>query len=316
MSTWRNHLTNPSITVIGYTNFFLVITGIIYAVKKKLTHTGALLDIVLICLFFLAGGGLLINNHLPLIGELFRSPFTKFSTPLSFTFAVFFSVGTIFLLDLFSFLHSRLTYLLTTFTVSLGLVVFTAPVFTGNLFSSNLRLSVPKEYFQVFDYFQTQDPSTRIANFPQYTFWGWNYYSWGYRGSGFLWYGLHQPILDRAFDVWSHDSEKYYDKINQAIYSQNQNSFDSLIDKYSVGWLLIDKYVISPDNDKAISTPKLLSLVEKNPKYTLERNFSDKILVYSTKLKSAPNKFVSISTDAINRVSTLDLSLRPNTTWQ
>ena len=42
---------------------------------------------------------------------------------------------------------------------------------------------------------------------------GWNYYDWGYRGSGFLWYGIKQPILDRAFDVWDKSSEKYYEEI-------------------------------------------------------------------------------------------------------
>ncbi|MFZ2202672.1 MAG: hypothetical protein WAV56_04775, partial [Microgenomates group bacterium] len=210
MTPWRNHLANPIIAIIGYLAFALVVTGIIYSLKKKLPYIKSFLGILTICYFFLLGGSLLIDSKIPLIGELFRSPFTKFSIPLALTYSIFFTVGCIFLLDVFSFLHSRLTYYLTLFTVTIALIIFMTPAATGNLISPTMRLKIPSEYGQLFDFFKNQDPATRIANFPQYTFWGWNYYSWGYRGSGFLWYGIRQPILDRAFDVWERSSEKYY----------------------------------------------------------------------------------------------------------
>jgi len=316
MTPWRSHLANPTIYLIGYLSFALVLTGIVYSLKKKIPYAKSILGIFVICYFFLLGGGLLINNQIPLIGELFRSPFTKFSIPLSLTYSVFFSVGCIFLLDLFSFLHSRLTYILTLFTVSLALVIYMTPAFTGNLISPSMRVKIPNEYFQLFDFFSQQDPATRIANFPQYTFWGWNYYSWGYRGSGFLWYGIKQPILDRAFDVWDRGGEKYYQEISTALYSQNQKEFENIVDKYAINWILIDRNVIAPSPDVDLGLTKLQKFLDNSDKFTLAKNIDDKILIYKTNVDQKVKNFLSITNNA-QQITTNNLfssSLRPEIT--
>lgn len=315
MPAWRHHLQNPVILIVGAFNFVLILTGIFYALKKRLNFAHSVLATMVITLFFLLGGGLLINNHLPLIGELFRSPFTKFSTPLSFTYSVFFSVGTIFLLDLFSFLHTRLTYYLTLFTVTFGLIIFTAPAFTGNLVSPSMRRTIPSEYFQVFDFFKSQDPATRIANLPQHTYWGWLFYNWGYRGSGFLWYGIRQPILDRAFDVWEKSSEKYYDEMSTAIYSQDQKTFEQLVDKYSVNWLMVDKNIINPDNSSSLYTNQVLDLINSSDKFELALNANDKILIYRTNLQDKTQNFLSLKTTNLSQ-TLFDFSLRPQSDWE
>jgi len=314
---WREHLKNPLINLLGYLNFTLILTGIYYALKKKLKLSLGLLSITIICLFFLLGGGLLINNKIPLIGELFRSPFTKFSTPLSFTYSIFFSIGCIFLLDLFSFLHYQLTYIFTLFTITLSLLIFTSPAFSGQLISPNMKLKIPPEYFETFDFFKKQDPNTRIANFPQHTFWGWNFYSWGYRGSGFLWYGIKQPILDRAFDVWEKQSENYYQEINAALYSGNQKDFEEQIEKYAIDWILIDKFVIPPQKNQALKNQELIDLLDSSNQFKLEKNINNNILIYKTKNNNRVNNFISL-TPLSNTQSFpfKNLSLRPNTLWK
>ena len=326
MTPWRNHLANPIIAIIGYLAFALVVTGIIYSLKKKLPYIKSFLGILTICYFFLLGGSLLIDSKIPLIGELFRSPFTKFSIPLALTYSIFFTVGCIFLLDLFSFLHSRLTYYLTLFTVTLALIIFMTPAFTGNLISPTMRLKLPAEYRQLFDFFKNQDPATRIANFPQYTFWGWNYYDWpcpaeascvggGYRGSGFLWYGIKQPILDRAFDVWEKSSERYYEEISTALYSENQKEFENVIDKYAVNWILLDKNVISPNANQDLGNEKLLAILTTSPKFTLAENITDKILIYKTDVDKNVKNFLAIKRSDLLTTEEVrplyDLPLRP-----
>ncbi len=311
MTPWRTHTDNPTIYLIGYLSFALVATGIVYSIKKRLPYAKSFLGILAVCYFFLLGGGLLVNNTLPIVGELFRSPFTKFSAPLALTYAVFFSVGCIFLLDLFSFLHSRLTYVLTLFTVGLALVIFMTPAFTGYLISPTMRLKVPPEYFELFDYFKSVDPATRIANFPQHTFLGWNYYDWGYRGSGFLWYGIKQPILDRAFDVWEKNSERYYEEISTALYSENQKNFESLIDKYAINWILIDKHVIAASPNEDLGNEKLQRLLDNSKKFTLVKNLNDKLLIYQTDLDQRTKNFLSLSGGSPTQNPFADLSLRP-----
>ncbi len=306
MPVWRSQMDLPLMKILGLLAFLLVLIGIYYSFKKKIHFTKAIFATLLICGFFLLGGGLLISG-LPLIGELFRSPFTKLSVLLAFTFSVFFSVGCIFLLDLFSFLHSRLTYILTLFTVTILLVIYMTPAFTGNLISPSMRLKIPQEYFDTFNFFKNQDPATRIANFPQYTFWGWNYYSWpcpaeascgggGYRGSGFLWYGIKQPILDRAFDVWDKGSEKYYEEISTAIFNENQKDFEALVDKYAINWILVDKNIIPPSPGIDIGNDKLEKILANSPKFTLAANFIDKLFIYKTNVDKKVKNFMSIKT--------------------
>lgn len=320
LSVWRNHLSFPIITIIGYLLFIIVGIGCYYSVTKKFFWTKSLLGILALCLFFLLGGGLLINSAIPLAGELFRSPFTKFSTPLSFAFACFFAVGCVFILDLFSYLHHRLTYPITLFSVAFSLIIFMSPVFSGHLIDSHMRLSLPSEYTELFSYLKTQDPTTRIANFPQYTFWGWNYYDWGYRGSGFLWYGIRQPILDRAFDVWEKSSETYFEEISTALFSNNLESFEGLLDKYAVSWVLLDKHVIAPDSKADTGNANLEKFLSSSSKFTLDKSFGDKIFLYKkVDLKAKPQNFLSLENWNLKIQNYIypfsSLSLRPTTDW-
>ncbi|OGD73603.1 hypothetical protein A3K29_05800 [Candidatus Collierbacteria bacterium RIFOXYB2_FULL_46_14] len=318
LSVWRSHLSTPLITVIAYLIVTTTLIGLYYSFKKKFAWTASFMSVLGLSLFFLLGGGLLINQAIPLLGELFRSPFTKFSIPLSLSFAFFFAIGSMFILDLFTFLHSRLTFLLTLFSVAVALILFMSPAFSGNLVGGNVRQTIPQEYFDLFSYLKTQDPATRIANLPQYTFWGWNYYDFGYRGSGFLWHGIRQPLLDRAFDVWDKSSEKYYEEISTAIFSNNLEEFEKIIDKYSIGWILMDKHVISPDGKSNLGNQTLERFLIST-KFTLSKNFNDQIFLYAVTSDKPSNNFLTtenIQSEIYNLKHPFgSLSLRPNQDW-
>ncbi|MEJ2276721.1 MAG: hypothetical protein P8Y70_03075, partial [Candidatus Lokiarchaeota archaeon] len=82
-----------------------------------------------------------------------------------------------------------------------------------SIFENNKNIAerlAENKNFELYEFFGKAPKQARVAFFPVQTFWGWNFYSWNYRGSGFLWYGIEQPILDRAFDVWSKHNEDYY----------------------------------------------------------------------------------------------------------
>lgn len=316
LSTWISHLQNPAIYTLGILFVILILSGIYFLLKEKLNWSRSLFCSFFLSAFFLLGGGQLINSIFPLLGELFRSPFTKFSIPLMFHFSIFFAIGTVFLLDLFTFLHSQLTYNLTIFTVFFALFVYMSPAFSGNLVSPKMRVAIPQEYFDLFNYMSTQDPNTRIANLPQHTFWGWQYYQWGYRGSGFIWYGLKQPILDRAFDVWEKTSEKYYEELSTAIYSKNQRGFENTLDKYAVNWLLIDHNIISPASKSDLGLETIYQFLDNNPKITLEKSFNDTVFLYKVKLSNPHQNFLGIGSDDGDTSSPIfNLSLRPNSNF-
>jgi len=183
-----------------------------------------------------------------------------------------------------------------------------------------MRVSIPESYFELFDYLNTQPKENRIANFPQNTFWGWNYYNWGYRGSGFLWYGIKQPILDRAFDVWEKTSQDYYEELSTALFSQNKSDFDQVINKYNVTYLLVDKSIIAPDTKADLGLSYLDSVLKDNPQYILEKSFGDNLLLYKNTNQKSQN-FLSISDSADSATARADslpilsFPLRPSQNW-
>ncbi len=314
LSPWLSHLNSPLILVLGAIFFILILLGIYYSFKTKFAWSRSFISIILICYFFLLGGGLLLNSTFPLLGELLRSPFTKFSLPLAFAYTYFFAIGVVFLLDIFSFLDSKLTYNLTLFTIFFLLIIYTSPGFSGNFISKSMRVAIPPQYFELFSYLDTKPADLRIANFPQHTFWGWNYHTWGHRGSGFTWYGIKQPILDRAFDVWEKTSEDYYQELSTALYSQNTEEFDRVINKYNVAYLLIDTSIIAPDTKATTGINYLDRVLATSGQYELEKTFSENLLLYKNKNHTTQN-FLDVKPIPEPKTNLLDFSLRPNQNW-
>lgn len=299
LAPWRQYLSNPLIEIIGYVFFSVILLGLVSALKSK-----KIIQLTFVLIFILGFSMLAITTppfsfidtlfrKLPLLNEALRFPYTKFSIVLSLAYAVFFALGIETLIRFLSkFIKSeKITLAILPSAFFILLIVFSLPVFQGNLFYFKEKLVVPKEYFQLFDYFKKQDQNTRIANFPQYTFWGWNYYTWGYGGSGFLWYGIKQPILDRAFDVWSKTDENYYWEISNALYSKNLQAFEAVLNKYQVNWLIVDKNVFNPTSSKALFIPELNSLIAEIPSIQKAKSFGN-IDVYKVNLKDSPKSFI------------------------
>jgi hypothetical protein len=312
MLPWVKHYENPSTGIVMSVILFTILIGVIFSYKRKLAHKNAFLMMTVLSLFFLINqnpptGKIfeLIQNNIPLLKDFFRSVYTKWSIVASLGFSLFFAVGAITALDLFTHISEKYSYKITAFTLFLFLTLTTAPAFQGHLISEAMRQSLPNEYLQLFDYFKGKDSSTRIANMPQHTFWGWYQTNWGYRGSGFIWYGIEQPILDRAFDVWSKSSENYYFDIRLAIYSQNRSLFEALLEKYSVNWILVDNSVVIPglDNQKGLYLKELRSMIGSSQKIKKDKTigFLD---IYTVDLNSKPNKFIDTQSYQNNTITT------------
>jgi hypothetical protein len=331
MDPWRDHMANPLIAGIGYLLFIVVLTGAYAAFRQK--HSLMRIFPVLLLFSFIALAiaappfswiNDVIRHAVPLLNQAFRFPFTKFSILAGLTYAVLFAIGIrVFLMwwrvklldgrwlkiedrlrrwkidkrnqfSNFNSLPSILHHLPSLLIVFL-LIVFTLPLFQGHLFYEKERIVLPKEYTDLFTFFRTQDPSGRIANLPQHTFWGWNFYSWGYGGSGFLWYGIEQPILDRAFDVWSAPSENYYFELSQAVYEKNPQALRRVLDKYQISWLLLDKNSIYPPSPKALFYPELERLLGETEGISLTRTFGNIRLYQNRRTAEAASHFVSLT---------------------
>ncbi len=295
LKPWRNHLNNPFVVISGLMIFAVIFIGFLKAIRSKNPYLQGIailfaFSFIALCIDTPPFSYLntFIRNHIPILNQIFRFPFTKFATLASLVYALLLAIGT----QEVAKRLSKAPYIL------LLLVLFVIfPVFNGHLFYEKERTIIPKEYNQLFEFFKKQDPNTKIVNFPQQNFWGWNFYDWesgGYGGSGFLWYGIRQPILDRNFDVWSRNNENFYYEISQALYSKNGALFEKVLNKYQVGFLLIDKNVFDTASNKTLFVPELESMLINQPNAKKVAVFG-KLEVYQINLKDKPKDFVFMS---------------------
>lgn len=271
-SVWQAHFNNPLVKLLPL--FFLAIS--LVGIFRKRSYRLSFMICFIVFLFVLLNATppfSYINDFARtnrFINQIFRSSFTKFIIPYTLVFSFFFASGLNMITDLITSLKKHVcrsphggipfagqagrvsgdkntnqlieyaTVLITTILIA----VYSLPSFQGQFFSAEMKVAIPKEYHEVFDFMRTQEVDKRIALLPEYTFWPWFFHRWGYNGSGFLWYGIEQPIVSRTFDVWSSKSEGYFWEIKQSIESEDVISFDKILEKYDVSYLLMDRSLL------------------------------------------------------------------------
>jgi len=295
--SWNKHLADRAVSVFGLGLGLFVVLGFILSFRKSNRLNFGFSLVFLFSLFMLMSGNPplgfvfeFIRNHSSIFREVFRFTYTKFSIIGIFSFSIMFGIFCLNLIDLLYKMKKVIAYILLLLLVTI-MISWMFPVFKGELLYSRLKIKIPNDYFELFNWFGKQDKNTRIANFPQHTFWSWKYYNWGYRGSGFLWYGIEQPILDRAFDVWNIRNENYYNEISQAIYSENPILFNSILQKYGVNWVILDKNVISSSSSESLDIDELGNMLSDINKYKKAISFGN-IDVYSVNVMSIGNNFL------------------------
>jgi len=205
-----------------------------------------------------------------------------------FTYAVFFGAFFGYIFEKIKNQRANFYLNILVFTViSTSLVFYMLPAFKGNLISPSMRVEIPKRYFEMFDYLDSQKSYGRVAHLPVHSFWGWVYYNWnpetglGYQGAGFLWFGIKQPLLDREFDRWNIKNEQFYREISYSIYQKDVETVEKILEKYKVRWLLLDKSVIAPGyNSSVLFFDEITEMFSSSNKFSLVKNFEDDLLLY------------------------------------
>ncbi|RIK52073.1 hypothetical protein DCC61_00690 [Candidatus Microgenomates bacterium] len=214
--------------------------------------------------------GWTLREYVPYYDAIFRFAFTKFSLVYAMSLAVMMGYGLTMVLGWMKWGVVR-------FGITAGLVgvviMWSFPVFRGELLYDKLRVELPSEYQELFRFMDSVE-SGRVLQLPQQDFWGWELNEWGYRGSGFVWQGINMPILDKAFYAWSPYNEGFYNEFATAIYAcpvrpdlvgVNPTRSDlgaqgagcsgqvqKVLQKYDVRYVLLDESVIAPGQDKDI----------------------------------------------------------------
>jgi hypothetical protein len=303
---WIDHLTKPFVATCGYLIFGGAILGMVlnlFMRKSTLKVSGILL--LVLVYFMLATTNppfgpvfSFISGRIPLFGEVFRNVFTKWSVAGALVYGL--GIGYLFnvLVHIFSrnFLKPLLLASLAAFILATTYTV--TPAFRGELVSKKMRVRIPEHYFSAMSYLNSQTEG-RVAFLPIQSFWGWNFYDWGYRGSGFMWYGLKNPILDRAFDVWSPANESFYNEIAFALYAKDGPAFVRTLEKYQVRYLLLDESVVNAGGtNKVLYVPEIKNILAgANIAEAAKFGF---LTIYKTNQDgfiTAPASYVKVNTD-------------------
>lgn len=303
MDTWRDWGETPGVIATSSIVIGIVLVGAALALRKKETIPWFFIGLAAFTMIAIDAPPFsqvitVLRDHIPLFSQFLRFPFTKWATTLSLVYAVFFSLSFLWLLSFLRTRHYLVPVMLFALVVSLP-VITTLPVFSGNLISERVRIAIPDEYFSLFDYFRIK-PQGRVAVLPQPNFWDWRYYRWGALGSGFIWYGIEQPILDRSFDVWSSENENVYWELSYALFSKNPEAIDAVINKYDVSYIVLDNNLVTTSHSRALFTQESESLLPILSNFNLDATFGN-ILVY-TRIVPRSDTFIQV-TDVLPTVS-------------
>ena len=254
LDEWKTHLAKPYVKEIGYSLFALSIFGFLVSLYFKSKPTIALLLPFLLSVFFwinenppLTNIFIYLRENFPLIKEGLRFPFTKFSLIYILVLSIWFGFASRLIVNLLSKIKLGYIYVLGTIV---AIFYFQLPQFQGYLISPSMKVKIPSNYTDAFNWLNKQDESSRVAKLPLNSYWGWVYNDWGYQGAGFTWFGIKQPILEREFDRWSPYNETFYSEAARAIFNRDNQGFQRIVDKYQVKYLLLDESVINPGGEK------------------------------------------------------------------
>ena len=263
MAPWRNHANNTIPIVFAWFLIGVTIFGIVVTIQKRYRLLLPFTILFLIAFVFLGNDipilreatGVL-RTHFPLLGEALRFLFTKFSLLFVFSGSIFVGLGV-------ASIKKLKNVFVIFWIIAIGFIAI--PAFQGNFIYKNLRINLPSKYLSLFAFMQKQDPNGRIAILPQPSYWSWKFYRFGYRGSGFIWYGLNQPVMDRAFDPRSAQNENYYWELTRALYSKDASAVEHVFAKYDIRYILLDENFISTSHDRALFTDETKELLAAIP---------------------------------------------------
>lgn len=256
LAAWKQHFAySPVIPTIGYAVFVLSLAGIGICIVKRNTLGLAFVPLFILPFLFLTNDtwpAMLILQKFrtihPMLGEALRFPFTKFSLLFASAMSLYAGIGVIVVLNK---VKQPILSASTKIFLSGFLLWYFLPGFTGQLIHPAMRITIPKNYFDLFAFLRTKPNENRVAVLPAASFWNWVNYRWGYQGAGFLQFGIPQPILDRDYDRWSRFNENYYWELSKAIYSKDISAIHGVIKKYDIRYVIFDESVFDREHGRA-----------------------------------------------------------------
>lgn len=122
---------------------------------------------------------------------------------------------------------------------------FAGYLFYGELAADRSYVQMPEEYDELSEYFDENDPNGRLFIIPTANNSYFREYNWGFIGSGFMWYQIPNPMLEKALSVGSAESDFADRELENSYLSEQAEEFWDDLDKYDVEYLLVDRSLVT-----------------------------------------------------------------------
>jgi len=243
MPEWKHHYQNHDILLIGYSFFLISLIGLTASFFHRDKKILPLAVFLIIPFAFLANRLPLFRNifdllqTLPILDEALRFVYTKFACLFQMGITVFFALG---LVSLSQQLKNKKNFSRILVGIVILVTVYAAPFLQGSLISPKIKIKIPQSYFDFWKFMKDQ-PKGLVLTLPLHQSSGWQYYDWQYQGSGFIWFGLKQSVLDRDFDRWETKNEQSFRELYSSLYAYDTDMFEKVINKYDIKYLAWDQ---------------------------------------------------------------------------
>jgi hypothetical protein len=239
--------------IVGLTPVFFTIVLLTFGIIKK-RKLFIILPVSTFVIWFIIKNinpplGILFSwaqDYIPLFKQVFRWASSKTGNIYLLLVSISAPIGFIYLIDfLSSFLRKGLKiflFVISSLVIILPTLFYAQFLFTGDLLPQRALIEIPDEYYEVKDFIEKEGLITeRIVYLPPANNNYFRIYDWGFWGSNFISYIIPNPLMDLSSAIGSKYGEKAVLKFQQAFRAQDINSFNNLLKKYDVDYILVDK---------------------------------------------------------------------------
>lgn len=249
-----NYVKIEALKVLSFLPVFFSVLGLVFVLKNKKYHLIPIWTLSLIAWFFLKNqnepfGKIYIwfQQNSSIFKQVFRWPTSKFGQIFLIGLGLTATYGSV---SFFEFVNSfgkkgkkNILYVLTVVLVAVQLS-YVGYLFYGQLVADRSYAQMPKEYKKLSEYLSENDSEGRIYILPPANNGYFREYDWGFIGSGFLWYEVPNPILEKALSIGSNESEFADLELENSYLSGYEDEFVEDLKKYDIEYLLVDKNLI------------------------------------------------------------------------
>lgn len=243
-----------ALKVLSFLPIFFAILGVVFVFKGKKYWLLPVYGFTVLIWFFLKNQNpplgqiyTWLQNNVNVFRQILRWPTSKFGQIFLIGLGFCSTFGLVSFLQFLGFFGKKKDRTINILSILIVLLQlgYVGYLFTGTMVVDRSYVEKGDEYKKLVDYLEENDPEGRMYILPPANNSYFREYDWGFVGSGFLWYEVPNPILEKALSIGSNESD-FADRVLENSYlSEYTEDFKQNLYKYDIQYLLVDRSLIA-----------------------------------------------------------------------